>query len=89
MVKLLASLRQPTDHLPKNATLEELARESVKILFAVPSVVGATVQLRVHPDCKIMTGDFSPREFWRAATASIGNALLLPFIPTTKEIACQ
>ena len=89
MVKLLASLRQPTDHLPKNATLEELARESVKILFAVPSVVGATVQLRVHPDCKIMTGDFSPREFWRAATASIGNALLLPFIPTTEEIACQ
>ena len=69
--------------------LEELVRESVKILFAEPSVVGATVQLRVHPDCKIMTGDFSPREFWRAATASIGNALLLPFIPTTKEIACQ
>jgi len=84
MVKIPASLRQPTVHRPNNATWEELVRESVKILFAEPSVVGATVQLRFHPDCKIMTGDVSPREFCRAATASNGNAPLLPFIPTTE-----
>lgn len=89
MVKLLAPLRKPTEMLPKNATWEELVRESVKILFAEPSVIGATVQLRVHPDCKIMAEDVSPRSFWRAATASIGSAPLLPFIPTTEEIDCQ